>query len=114
MGYRGGDASRRHGDQEQQPPWQDNGDAGYGQPEYGKYDGYGQAGGYGDPPGYGQPGYEQPGYDQGYDTDGGGYQEPDGGYGHQPGGYQDGGYQGQDAGNDLSLIHISEPTRLGM
>jgi hypothetical protein len=133
MGYRGEDASRRHGDRERQSPWQDDGDAGYGQqPEYGQYDGYGQAGGYGNPAagygqqedygyqqagdqptGYGPPGYEQAGYEQrpgagygqgGYDPAGGGYQEPGGGYGqptgYQDGGHQEGGYPGQDAGND--------------
>jgi len=114
MGYRGEDASRRHGDRGRQSPWQDDGDAGYGQPEHGQYDDYsqyddyGQAGGHGNPAaGYGPPGYEQAGYEQGqgagygagYDAAGGGYSEPGGGYGQQPGyqdsqpGYQDSAYQ---------------------
>jgi hypothetical protein len=129
MEYRGEDASRRHGNRGRQSPWQDDSDAGYGQPEYDDYQqpgnppvGYDQPGydqqpgsGYGQQPGSGYGQQPGSGYGQEYDTSGGGYQEPGGRYGQygqygQPGGYQDssptgggptgGAYPGQDAGND--------------
>lgn len=101
MGYRGEDTSRAQADRGRQPPWQHYGQPEYGQPEYGQYDDYDHAGDNGDPAGYADPA----GYGQHEDY---GYQQAADhlpGYGQAPGydqatGYADGGYPGQDAGND--------------